>query len=135
MTAITAFVPSGYSSSPYAVKFCVRTTGDCGVCRWYALVSERCPTAWKGTPMVCLPIWHWYMLRGDWLKSQKGVSDAMSESMLCGVTSACDASARPSSSAPYDTRKVVCSSGPMSSVRPRETLSTGRSGRAGPAAR
>ena len=23
--------------------------------------------------MVCLPIWHWYMLRGDWLKSENGV--------------------------------------------------------------
>ena len=25
---------------------------------------------WQGVPIVCLPIWHWYMLRGDWLKSE-----------------------------------------------------------------
>jgi hypothetical protein len=26
-----------------------------------------------GEAMVCLPIWHWYMLRGDWLKSGSGM--------------------------------------------------------------
>ena len=31
-----------------------------------------CPTC-EGVPMVCLPIWHWYMLRGLWLKSLYGV--------------------------------------------------------------
>ena len=40
-------------------------------------------------PIVCLPIWHWYMLRGDWLKSQKGVSEATIEKRLDGVNSEC----------------------------------------------
>lgn len=32
--------------------------------------SFRQERACEGVPMVCLPIWHWYMLRGDWLKSE-----------------------------------------------------------------
>lgn len=39
--------------------------------------------------MVCLPIWHWYMLRGDWLKSENGVTLATSDSMLLVSTSSC----------------------------------------------
>jgi hypothetical protein len=35
--------------------------------------AYRCGKAWHGVPIVCLPIWHWYMLRGDWLKSENGV--------------------------------------------------------------
>ncbi len=42
-----------------------------------------------GVPMVCLPIWHWYMLRGDWLKSENGVSEATTLSMAAGCASAC----------------------------------------------
>ena len=42
--------------------------------------------------MVCLPIWHWYMLRGDWLKSQNGVSDATSEKIAVGSVSLCEVS-------------------------------------------
>ena len=50
--------------------------------------SSRMHTV-TGVPMVCLPIWHWYMLRGDWLKSEKGVKFATSESMLLESSSAC----------------------------------------------
>ena len=53
------------------------------------LVSTRCGAAWYGVPIVCLPIWHWYMLRGDWLKSQKGVIDATSEKRAVGEVSEC----------------------------------------------
>lgn len=38
--------------------------------------------------MVCLPIWHWYMLRGDWLKSEYGVSEATTLSIAAQLTSA-----------------------------------------------
>lgn len=31
--------------------------------------------------------WHWYMLRGDWLKSEKGVKLATTDSMLVGSSS------------------------------------------------
>jgi len=55
-----------------------------------------------GVPMVCLPIWHWYMLRGDWLKSEKGVSEATTLSMAAGCASACvnAAAAGPSAGRP-----------------------------------
>ena len=25
------------------------------------LLSERCLRAWAGVPIVCFPIWHWYL--------------------------------------------------------------------------
>jgi len=31
------------------------------------LLSVLCVSACAGVPIVCFPIWHWYMLRGDWL--------------------------------------------------------------------
>ena len=49
---------------------CVLTKGVWGVCSLYSLLSVRCCSAWTGVPIVCLAIWHWYMLRGDWLKSE-----------------------------------------------------------------
>eukprot|EP00965_Chrysotila_dentata_P041084 1362978-Pleurochrysis_carterae.AAC.1 len=97
---------------------------------WYDLVSERAGE-WNGIAIVCLPIWHWYMLRGDWLKSQKGVSEAIRDSMAHGASSQCVWVSRFRSSSPYAMRRVVCSSGEMISVRRRLTLRTGRSGRAG----
>jgi hypothetical protein len=48
----------------------VRAMGVCGVCILYILLSVRCVRACAGVPIVCLAIWHWYMLRGDWLKSE-----------------------------------------------------------------
>lgn len=45
----------------------VRAMGVCGVSRRYSLPSVLCCRAMAGVPMVCFPIWHWYMLRGDWL--------------------------------------------------------------------
>jgi hypothetical protein len=42
-----------------------------------------------GVPIVCLPIWHWYILRGDWLKSEKGVQLATSDNMLLASSSSC----------------------------------------------
>ena len=44
-------------------------------------------STWEGVPMVCLPMWHWYMLRGDWLKSEKGVRDATTLSMALQLIS------------------------------------------------
>ena len=37
--------------------------------------------------MVCFAIWHWYMLRGDWLKSENGVNSAVMLRMLFGEIS------------------------------------------------
>ena len=45
----------------------VRAMGVCGVRILYSLVSVLWGSAMAGVPMVCLPIWHWYMFRGDWL--------------------------------------------------------------------
>ena len=46
-------------------------------------------STWAGVPMVCLPIWHWYMLRGLWLKSLYGVSEATTLSSADVLRSAC----------------------------------------------
>ncbi|KAH3668898.1 hypothetical protein OGAPHI_002653 [Ogataea philodendri] len=40
--------------------------------------------------MVCLPIWHWYMFLGDWLKSENGVRLAKMDRMLVGANSTCE---------------------------------------------
>ena len=53
------------------------------------LLSVLLLSAVDGVPIVCLPIWHWYMLRGLWLKSENGVKLAMTESMLVGSSSTC----------------------------------------------
>ena len=66
-TATMAFVPLGYSSISCRSYASVRAIGVCGFWIRYILVSVRCAKLWTGVPMVCLPIWHWYMLRGDWL--------------------------------------------------------------------
>ena len=63
-------LPPAPSDAPCAA-FC--TSGACGFCSRNSLVSVRRPHECSGVPMVCLPIWHWYMLRGDWLKSENGV--------------------------------------------------------------
>ena len=45
-------------------------------CSRYILVSElRCQVC-VGVAIVCLPIWHWYMFLGDWLKSGRGIVQA-----------------------------------------------------------
>ena len=40
-----------------------------------------------GEARVCLAIWHWYMLRGDWLKSGKGIVQDRFERKLVGLIS------------------------------------------------
>jgi hypothetical protein len=49
--------------------------------RVFATGAEQ-PHTVAGVPIVCFPIWHWYMFRGDWLKSENGVKLATSESKL-----------------------------------------------------
>ena len=59
-------------------------------CTWAEVtdVNEAVPElrcqVWMGLAMVCLPIWHWYMLRGDWLKSGRGMVQARLERKLVG---------------------------------------------------
>ncbi|KAJ6261125.1 LOW QUALITY PROTEIN: hypothetical protein Dda_3790 [Drechslerella dactyloides] len=65
------------------------TTGDWPVCSLYILLSVRCRIAVPGVPIVCLPIWHWYMFLGLWLKSEKGVMLATMERMFVGSNSTC----------------------------------------------
>ena len=56
-----------------------------GCCKWQ--MSMQAGHTCEGVPMVCLPIWHWYMLRGDWLKSLKGVRLATTLSMALQLIS------------------------------------------------
>ena len=51
---------------------------------WMGTVPELRCQVWMGLAMVCLPIWHWYMLRGDWLKSGRGMVQARLERKLVG---------------------------------------------------
>lgn len=93
----------------------------------YSLVSTRCDSACRGVPIVCFAIWHWYMFRGDWLRSENGVSEAARDSMAmldssacvyrCGVSGPTSASGTPrmsiTSSGVAAISMNTCSSGPI----------------------
>ena len=51
------------------------------------MLSVRFDSAVEGVPIVCLPIWHWYMFRGLWLKSEYCVMLETTLSMLVGSNS------------------------------------------------
>ena len=125
----TALVPEGYSSMQYCRYLPVRASGVWGDCRRYILVSVRWPHTWVGVPIVCLPIWHWYMLRGDWLKSGYGVMEATIDSIACAPSSACEKASPGEPPAPPSGQwmcRLLCSSVPSSSTPPEARCRTGR---------
>ena len=70
------------------------------------------------------------MLRGDWLKSEKGVSEAISDSMFAGEHSMWVVSPFRMSSSTHAISKYTCSIAPISSVFPVPMCRTSRSMRA-----
>src|ERR1700709_1317616 len=112
MTATTAFIPLGKLSRPYSLYKGGRTTGVCPVCSRYALLSVRHIIFEDGVPIACLLIWHWYIFRGDWLKSEKGVMLARIDKILVGLNSICVVRLGIISASTHAMFMYCCSKGP-----------------------
>jgi len=52
-------------------------------------VSIRTDALVAYMPIACLPMADWYVLRGDWLWSGKGMMEAHTPRIMDGWTSAC----------------------------------------------
>ena len=65
--------------------------------------------------MACFPIAHWYVLRGDWLCSGKGMHDASTPKIVLGWISQC-VCLGPMPSGRMATNAAFCSAASMYSI-------------------
>lgn len=90
MTAMMAFCPAGSWSKLMMSMTRVRSMGFWGYTSRNSTVSMRSSWFMPIVPIACLPMAHWYVLRGDWLWCGYGMMPVTTPRIVMGSISTCE---------------------------------------------